>query len=291
MTTLPSSIGGFVIGQSAIQGTPLTNEPVTQQVTIPSYLYQQYQDDSSLAAFVRAYNVLTQLYLDWLNAVNLPNYTASPAGLVAGPLLDWVGEGLYGTPRPIFPSGTVRLRGALNTYAFNTLALNTARRVANGQFYQTDDDIYRRVITWNFYKGDGHVFNIRWLKRRIMRFILGADGVDFNVDTTYRISVFFGADNDVTVLILNGLRTVTGGAIPNRFAPNTFAPNQLRTTFTPLTEPFFDEKYLIALQQGLASGVLQTPFQYNFNLVIGSYNGVVTGGFAFGISAFGEGGF
>ena len=36
-----------------------------------------------------------------------------------------------------------------------------------------DDDTYRRCLTWHYQKGDGKYFNIRWLKRRVMRFERG----------------------------------------------------------------------------------------------------------------------
>jgi hypothetical protein len=61
------------------------------QQTIPSYLYAQYSDDENLQAFVDAYNSLSQGYLDWFNSRPLGLYT-SPN--IAGPLLDWVGQGV-----------------------------------------------------------------------------------------------------------------------------------------------------------------------------------------------------
>lgn len=280
-------IGSFEIGISPIGGVALP-PPVTVQKTIPSYLYQQYSDDDNLQAFVDAYNTYTQAFLDWFNALNLPNYTSDP---VKGPLLDWVGAGLYGTPRPIFPSGRTSNRGPLNTWNLNTLGPNERQAKTTGQYYVTSDDVYRRVITWNFFKGDGNTFNVRWLKRRIMRFILGTDGVNFNVDTTYRISVTFGSPNVVNINILNGLRVNDGGARPNRFLLNTTRPNQLRSHFIPLNDPLFDLSILLALKQGIDSGVLQLPFQFQYNVIIGTYNGLPGGGFVFGVSSFGSGGF
>ncbi|HET8686956.1 MAG TPA: hypothetical protein VFM18_09875, partial [Methanosarcina sp.] len=42
--------------------------------TIKSYLYQEYQDDLDLQAFVNAYNAYTQSYVDWYNQTALPIY-------------------------------------------------------------------------------------------------------------------------------------------------------------------------------------------------------------------------
>ena len=42
------------------------------------------------------------------------------------------------------------------------------------------DDVFKRILTWHFYKGDGKNFSVRWLKRRIWRFLQGANGTDFD---------------------------------------------------------------------------------------------------------------
>ncbi|EFS0967437.1 hypothetical protein HYB28_002684, partial [Salmonella enterica] len=51
------------------------------------------------------------------------------------------------------------------------------------------DDYFKRILTWNFYKGDGSHFCINWFKRRLARFIHGANGIDPPVQSTFDISV------------------------------------------------------------------------------------------------------
>lgn len=237
-----SAIGQFVIGQSPIQGS--IGAPQTITKTIKAYLYQQYVGDPDLQPFIDAYNELSQEYLDWYNETALPIYTG-----LSGSLLDWVGAGLYGFPRPTLSSGTSRDMGPYNTAAYNTLPYDGRATISSVNYVVTTDDIYKRCLTWNFFKGDGYYFTTLWLKRRIMRFLTGVDGTANFFDQTYEVSVRFTAPTEVVVLI-NG-----SGALD----PNVFS----------------------ALQEGIASGVLQTPFQFNFNL-----EGSGFGYFAFGISAF-----
>ncbi len=234
--------------------------PVTLTRTIPSYLYEQYADDEDLQAFVAAYNALAQQYVAWFAAVGLAVYT-SPQ--IAGSLLDWVAAGLYGMVRPSLSSGMNRDLGPLNTYAFNTLALNARRAVGAQNVTVTTDDIFKRIITWNFYKGDGNEFNVRWLKRRIMRFLIGVDGSAPNVDQTYLISITFGAAGAVSIRIASGSRIVNGGALFDRFAFNSMPYNALRTSFVPGPDPL---PYQSVLREAVASGVLQLPFQYRFSV-------------------------
>ena len=158
------------------------------QNTIPSYLYTQYADDDDLQAFVASYNTITQQYVNTFNQLNLPIYS-SP--LIAGSLLDWVGEGIYGYPRPSLPGTPAVSIGPLDTYDANAqVPLNTQTTTA-GTSYLVNDDIYARLLTWHFYKGDGKQFSIQWLKRRVLRFMLGVNGTAPPIDNTYPISVTF----------------------------------------------------------------------------------------------------
>jgi hypothetical protein len=163
--------------------------PTTVQDIIPSYLYVQYNDDANLQALVDAYNNIARQYLTLFNTINLPVYTGP---LITGPLLDWVAEGLYGMTRPALASGFNNNAGPLDTYGLNDppalddIFLSTLQNVT-----ATSDDIFKRIMTWNFYKGDGNVVNIRWLKRRIIRFLNGINGVDVDTSVTYGISVTF----------------------------------------------------------------------------------------------------
>lgn len=163
---------------------------------LPSYLYTQYADDVNLQSFVSAYNTMTQEYLDWFNTINLPIYTVQ-----SGTMLDWVATGLYGIPRPTIANGFLAWSAPLNTWAMNTIPLNGIDESPAGTPQYITDDYYKRIITWFFYKGDGQVFTVNWLKRRIIRFCLGVNGFSPNISTTPNVSVVFELGNVVTITI------------------------------------------------------------------------------------------
>lgn len=234
--------------------------PTSLLKTINAYLYVQYNDDDDLQAFFAAYNTLAQQYVDWFNTINLPVYT-SPT--ITGSLLDWIAQGLYtNTPRPALASGRNTNLGPLNTTPLNRLPLNAQKVVGPQNLAVTSDDAYKRIITWNYYKGDGRAFNIRYLKRRIMRFLLGTNGTDINPNITYQVSVTFGVGGQVSIRLIHGTRQVLGGAILGRFALNTKYLNEQQTTFvnvTPLPNATL-------LQEAINSGVLQLPFQFTYTV-------------------------
>ena len=194
---------------------------------IPSYLYVQYQDDPDLPAFIAAFNTLAQQYLDWFNTLNLPNYTVQ-----AGAALDWVAQGLYGMVRPVLPQGSYSSIGAYNTTPYDTLEYDGKKDTGPSGFYVTTDDIFKRCITWNFYKGDGTQFNIAWLKRRVMRFLYGVDGVPPAIDNTYPVSVTISTTYVVTIALSPGVYPDLG----------------------PL------------LQSAIEAGVLLLPFQFTYTV-------------------------
>ena len=200
--------------------------PTALQKTIPSYLYVEYQDDDYLQAMVDAYNQFTQAYLDYFNTIGLPIYTGMN---IVGPLLDWVAAGLYGIQRPVLPSGDNDNIGPLNTYQYNFLPLNTIKNIGPQNVYYTTDDIFKRIITWHFYKGDGKVFSIRWLKRRLLRFMFGINGGDYIIDQTYPISV-----------------ALSGSVV----------------TITMTVDPTLP--VLPILHAAINSGVLELPFQFTY---------------------------
>jgi len=156
------------------------------QQVIPSYLYNEYSDDESLQAFVASFNSLSQGYLDWFLQTPLSVYT-SPN--IAGPLLDWIGQGIYGIPRPVISTLTTRSYGSYNTVPYNTLAYNGRKRVQSGTAEVASDDLYKRVLTWHLYLGDGRQMSLQWLRRRVARFIFGANGEDIPVDFLPQISL------------------------------------------------------------------------------------------------------
>ncbi len=244
--------------------TPITGPfpptgPTTQTQVIPSYLYQEYNDDDDLQAFTNSYNALGQQFIDTINALNLPIYTG-----LSGALLDWVAQGLYGMARPYLSSGFIRQIGPYNTFAFDTLAFNQSSQVSNVSVQVTSDDIFKRILTWHFYKGDGKVFNVRWLKRRIMRFINGVNGTAPNVDQTYQVSVSFGLDYQVNITLIDKFVRLTGGVVYDMFQFNTFAFNQ--TTYSTTSVPPLDSTYLI---EGMQNGVLELPFQFTYVITVG----------------------
>lgn len=225
-----------------------------------SYLYQQYTDDDSLQAFIAAYNTIAQQYIDTFNQLNLPVYTG-----LSGGLLDWVAQGLYGMSRPSLSSGLNRDIGPFGTWVIGKIPFGSRVRVGSQNVVVTTDDIFQRCITWNFYKGDGKVFNIRWLKRRIMRFLEGTNGTAPNIDQTYVVSVTFGVGNQVNVAIGSGQRRIVGGAIFGRFVIGTTPFSILKTRFTPGPAV----AYATQLQEAINAGVLELPFQYNVTVVVG----------------------
>lgn len=234
--------------------------PTTLTETLPAYAYQQYDDDEDVDAFFTSYNDLAQDYVGWFAESLLPVY-----GQQRGSTLDWVAEGLYGIERPSLGSGVARTIGPFNTYAFNTLAYNRRKTIGASDVTATSDDVFQRIMTWNLYRGDGMTFNIRWLKRRIMRFLIGENGSAPNIDETYPISVTYGP-GVIAIAINVGTREITGGALFNRHGFNRVAFNALQTVFIPAS----GTQYPLApvLQEAIRAGVLQFPFQYQVSITI-----------------------
>ena len=144
-------------------------------LVIPAYLYQQYQNDPALPAFVSAFNSIAQGYLNWFNQNPLGLYT-SPG--ISGPLLDWIAAGVYGLDRPVLASQTSEESAGYDSSTYNTVPYNFLSYSASGTSQQATDDIFKRSMTWNLYKGDGQYFTIQWLKNRVARFLHGPNGTD-----------------------------------------------------------------------------------------------------------------
>lgn len=259
----PSAIGCFVIGESPIgSGGPCLPQGLDSGEkfcrVIPSYVYWQYRDDDNIQAFVDAYNEMAQQFLRWLCDLHLPIYTKDP---IRGALLDWVGEGVYGFPRPVLGRGQLRTVGPYNTWRFNTLRFNTHEITGNLVTEQVTDDVYRRALTWHFYKGDGQTFTVSWLKRRVMRFLTGVDGTDPGVDQTYRVSVSFGYCCQVNITIKRFFSKVRRGARYNTFRFNTTKFNAIELTVLIAGLPFdVADQFKAAVEQG----ILELPFQYTY---------------------------
>jgi hypothetical protein len=196
------------------------------QTILPSYLYKEYSDDENLQAFVDSYNVLAQSYLDWFNQTPLAVYT-NPT--ISGSLLDWIGQGIYGIARPVLSTSATIITAGYNSYAYNALAYNQMDYQASGTATIATDDIYKRVLTWHLYRGDGQQFSLFWLKRRVARFLLGINGSDADV-----------LSNPPSV-------TVSG------------------STYT-ITTPTTDSSSIFA--QAIGDGILALPFQFTFDVAL-----------------------
>jgi hypothetical protein len=246
------------------QGTFPPVGPTGVLVPIPSYLYQEYSDDDDLQAFVAAYNSMQQDIVDTFNGLNLPIYTKEP---VAGPLLDWVARGLYGMARPSLISGEYKTLGPYNSGNYNTQQYNSWDLLFPDQIAITNDDIFRRILTWHVSKREGKYFTIHWLKKRIAKFLYGTNGTQPNIDQTYQISVTFGPNYEVTIRFILGIRTVTGGALynANNFTYNSEQYNSLTSTYQNLPRL----PNMLEFSQCVASGVLELPFQFSWKVVIG----------------------
>lgn len=134
---------------------------------IKSYPYVQFADDENITAWFDAYNTYAQQYLDWFNNTPLAVYTRSE---ISGALLDWVANGVYGCYRTPIAFGNSRSIGPLNTYTPNYIPFNQGKKLSDVTSFTMTDDVFKRVITWNFYKGDGVQISIPWLKKRAARF-------------------------------------------------------------------------------------------------------------------------
>lgn len=173
---------------------------------ISSYPFVQYRDDPNILAFFEAYNEIAQAYLDEINSLSMPYW---PSSALSGKLLDWVVEGIYGETRPLLQvSQDAIAKGAYNTIDYNTIPYAGLKNYVPGATTYVVDDYFKRILTWNFYKGDGVQFNIDWLKRRIARFLRGPNGIDPPVTDTFDISVV--PDNGVFAILLPNANNSVG---------------------------------------------------------------------------------
>lgn len=227
----------------------------TLAAAIKIYLYIQYNDDETMLGFVQALNELTQEFVDWFNNTDLPVYTKQ-----SGALLDWVAEGLYGLKRGLLPTGIPRIIGGFNTTKFNRIEFNNFQRASPQNFYQETDDVFKRILTWNLYRGDGAQFTIRWLKRRVQRFLEGVNGTDPPVAGTWQVSVGFLSGRRCVINIIRTLRRITGGAMFNRATFNSVPFNNFATE--SVVYPALPFAPILAA--AIAAGACELPFDYQF---------------------------
>lgn len=219
---------------------------------IRAYLYQQYNDDENLQAFVDAYNTLSKDIYSWMKDANLPVFVG---GYNAGDQLRWIALGVYGVRPPILVSDKRRTFGDYNSLLFNQLPFNGRMVKDESEQVVASDDVFKRVMTWNYYKGDGFNFTIPWLKRRVMRFLTGVDGVDVVNDQRWSISVLFSTSG-ANISIVKGYRKLTNSGVYNSFPINTRSFNQNTSVLIKSNEYEFASLF----KQAFDSGLLHMPF-------------------------------
>lgn len=171
---------------------------------IKSYPYTDYMDDENVTAFFMAYNKLAQEIYDWMVNSRLPVFIGV---FNAGDQLKWIAYGIYGQTPPSMVTSKRLVYGPYNTITFNQLAYNVRQRVTKNSQVTTSDDVFKRIMTWNFYKGDGVTFSIPWLKRRVRRFLEGVDGTDINNDQQYGVSVALDGSGGINIILSQSAQT------------------------------------------------------------------------------------
>ena len=220
---------------------------------IPAYVYQQYADDAYMQGIFAAYNSIAQDYLDWFANIGLPIYTG-----LSGPLLDWVATGLYGIIRPTLQTAYVPNKGPFASVSFAGGVPYAGGLNSKSQSTTVTDDIYKRIITWSFYKGDGQVFNIPWLKRRVIRFLYGTSGQDVAIASVYGVGV--------TMSTVSGVPTITITMDTSKlYAPQTNL-SYGNNGGTAAGATILQLAYI--LQQALNSGVCPLPFNFSYTVAI-----------------------
>jgi hypothetical protein len=98
--------------------------------------------------------------------------------------------GLYGIARPGLPAnaGSPDV-GPVNTFGANQIPINSYTEGASDTYISVNDDFFRRILTWDLYRGDGDFASTPYLKRRINRFLNGINGTDVSDNTTYEVSI------------------------------------------------------------------------------------------------------
>jgi hypothetical protein len=223
------------------------------QEIINAYLYAEYADDESLQGFIDSYNSLSQGYLQWFNETPLSVYT-SPN--ISGALLDWIGQGIYGIPRPVISTVTSTASGPYNTAPYDVVPYGGRKVQSSGSVTVVNDDIYKRVLTWHLYLGDGRQMSVQWLRRRVARFIFGANGADIPADDFQQISITRPS---------SGYGSSYGNLIYNAQAYDTRS-NKKNLTRKSIEIGVPNGQIGVTFQQLLAQDALAIPFQIKFNV-------------------------
>lgn len=225
--------------------------------TIPSYIYREYADDENVSSFFGSYNALSQANLNAINGYQLPIFLNQ-----TGSLLDWAASSIYGQFRPSLSSGGPRTVGPINTFELNAEEFNGFSLVNSSTNFIADDLTYQRITQWNTFKGDGYQFSIRWLKRRVERFLRGV----IFLDQTYEVSVTFTAPYHVLITVSESNNKLVGGAFYDgaTFGGVGISFNEAITAPSAHTPTALAS----ALKAAVNSGILRLPFQYFFSVQI-----------------------
>jgi hypothetical protein len=235
-----------------VQVTATTNPNYSSDGVVPALIISDFEFIYPLPAATSGFGGVdifytflpeqpnAQGYLDQINALNLPIYSS-----LSGALLDWVGENLYGQARQNLPQSLPFEIGPINTWIIDSILINGSRLVTPSGVVLVSDAAYIAILMWNNYKGDGFQFTLRWLKRRVARFLAcyAAPFVDGagpflvsgvatpNPPHTYQISVAFTGATEITITIFAGL-------YPKTLAPVLAAAIQNRTLELPFQYTF-----------------------------------------------------
>lgn len=222
---------------------------------VETYVYNEFADDPDIQAFFAGVNTTAQGYVSWFNATPLSVYT-SPN--INGPLLDWIGQGIYGIKRPVISTLTSRSYGAYNTIPYNSLPYGARKHVNSGTAQSANDDIYKRTLTWHTYLGDGRQMSIQWLRMRVARFIFGANGSDIPVEDSFQISISRSS---------TGFSGAYGSTAYNTQAYNTHKTRKnLAARSITITVPAGQNSQIFRTL--VNEGYLALPFQVNFTVIV-----------------------
>ena len=256
--------GAFIGIESNAPVETIANPPQPLQTIIPAYPYQQYADDPNIVAFFNAYNTLAQQYLAWFNASPFAVYTLPT---ISGPLLDWIGNGIYGIARPTFTALLGKYVAGLNSSFVNRKPVDGFYKYKFGYGTLSSDDFYKRVLTWWFYLGDGRRFTIMSLRRKIARFIYGVDGGDITLSQVQSISITLTGFTEYAIKAGTNSAPINAVAL-NWHKPHTAHLLALASGQYLIEVPAAAGAASFYFQQAFDQGILAFPFQYNATVIV-----------------------
>jgi len=223
---------------------------LTDLTGIGAYPFRQYADDPNIVVWFDTFNSAAQQYLAWFSGQTGEGVLLGAYQGLTGAVLQWIAAGLYGVSYyNALASPTQEAIGPLNTETLNSEPLNFFAAPSTTS-YQVTDDVFKRILTWNLYKGDGKRFCVRWLKRRVMRFLVGTDGID---PQPWNEGFEIGPENTNAISVEFSGQTCTVSI--NQLAIS--AQTQLAPNILPIFQAAF-----------LAPGVLEKPIEWTWACTI-----------------------